>query len=36
MEKRRYIEDHKRGLLERRLDEEDSYYDRTKRPKCLF
>lgn len=31
MERRRYKEGHKRGLRERQLDEEDSYYDRTER-----
>ena len=31
VERRRYKVGHKRGLRERQLDEEDSYYDRTER-----
>lgn len=34
IERRRYKENHRRELRERRLDEEDSYYDRTNRKKC--
>lgn len=33
IERRRYKENHRRELRERRLDEEDSYYDRTNRKK---
>ena len=36
IERRVYKESHQRGLRERRLDEEDSYFDRTNRKKFVF
>ena len=36
IERRVYKESHQRGLRERRLDEEDSYFDRTNRKKFAF
>ena len=35
VERRRYREGHKRGVRERQLDEEDSYYDRTEHKRKL-
>ena len=36
IERRVYKESHQRGLRERRLDEEDSYFDRTNRKKSVY